>query len=177
MNIFTCSKRARMLDINLIRNEPEKVKENIKKKFQDDKLPLVDELLKKDAEVKKLMKDAQDLRQKRNSLSKDINEAKKKGNDIKKILADAKSVPDKIKKIEDKQAKLQLRVKEILYILPNMIHESVPSGKDERFSPSYQNLYLSPQKKPGHFCYPFPEGKSSLNKQLILRPGICYAWQ
>ncbi len=120
-----------MLDIRFIRENPDIVKENIKKKFQDKKLPLVDELLEKDSRKRALMKRSQDLRARRNTLSKQINEAKKKGEPIDKLLDEAKDIPDKIKKIETEQEKLDTRIREILFIIPNIIHPSVPIGKDD----------------------------------------------
>jgi len=120
-----------MLDINIIRDYPEKIKENIKKKFQDEKLPLVDELLKKDKKFRNLKQELDSLRQKRNTLSKEINQAKKQGKDIKKIIKEAKEIPNRIKDLELKTKQLQIRIKEILYKIPNIIHESVPIGKDD----------------------------------------------
>ena len=76
-----------MLDIKFIRENPKAVKENIKKKFQKDKLPLVDELLKKDEDFRGLLKQSEKLRAKRNNLTSDINNAKKAGEDISKIIS------------------------------------------------------------------------------------------
>jgi len=121
-----------MLDPKLIRENPDKVKENIKKKFQEDKISLVDDFLKLDDEKRKLMQEAQKLRHERNELSKKINEAKKKGEDAKEFMSVVKEIPGKIKDIEEKQSKLDERITEILLIIPNMIHESVPIGKNDK---------------------------------------------
>lgn len=121
-----------MLDPKFIRENPDKVKENIRKKFQEDKISLVDEFLKLDNEKRKLMQEAQKLRHERNELSKKINEAKKKGKDAKEFMSVVKEIPGKIKNIEEKQSKLDERITEILLIIPNMIHKSVPIGKNDK---------------------------------------------
>ncbi len=120
-----------MLDIKFIRENPEKVKENIKKKYQYDKVELVDELLKKDEEKRNLMTESQDLRHKRNEISKSINEAKKNNKDATDLMNQAKDIPEQIKNIESKIEKLQAQIKEILFVIPNIIHSSVPIGKDD----------------------------------------------
>lgn len=121
-----------MLDIRFIRENPDIVKDNIKKKFQDKKLPLVDELLEKDKLWRNLKSEIDELRAKRNKLSLEINEAKKKKkeNDIKKILKEAKDIPEKIEELEKKKRIIYSRVLEIQKIIPNIIHKSVPIGKD-----------------------------------------------
>ena len=119
-----------MLDIKLIREQPEKVKENIRKKSQDDKLPLVDELLEKDKRRLELMKEAQKLRHERNTLAEQIKKKKKEGKDFKQIVTKAKGIPDQIKGIESEQEKLEADIHDIMLRIPNMIHESVPIGED-----------------------------------------------
>lgn len=119
-----------MIDINLIRDKPELVKDNIKKKSQLDKLPFVDEIRKLDIKVRELKQDAQNLRAERNKISEKINEAKKAGKDPKKVLEEAKKIPDKIKAIEDEQAKIELKITEMMLKIPNMIWKGVPKGKD-----------------------------------------------
>jgi len=120
-----------MIDIKLIRENPSLVKENIKKKFQDAKIALVDEFLEKDKKKREMIQEAQRLRQRRNELSKEINELKKKGKKAEEQLAEAKDIPEKIKEIEDNQLLIDARLKEILYQIPNIIHKSVPIGKDD----------------------------------------------
>ena len=119
-----------MLDIKFIRENPEKVKENIKKKFQDEKIKKVDELLKKDKEYRELLQKSEKLRAERNKITAEINKQKKKGEDFSKLLKEAKKIPDKIKEAEETQNKLKKEIREILFIIPNMIHGSVPIGKD-----------------------------------------------
>ena len=120
-----------MLDIKFIRENPEKVKENIKKKYQYDKVELVDELLKKDEEKRLLMTESQKLRQRRNEISKSINEAKKNNTDATELLNEAKKIPSEIKGLDEKIETLEAGIKEILFIIPNIIHHSVPIGKDD----------------------------------------------
>ncbi|MEA3429737.1 MAG: serine--tRNA ligase [Nanoarchaeota archaeon] len=120
-----------MLDLKFIRENSDKVKENIKKKFQDSKLKKVDELLKYDEENRKLMQESQKLRQKRNLVNQEINKLKKSGKDIKKKLAEAKKIPEKLKQIESKQEEVGNKICEILKIIPQIIHDSVPIGKND----------------------------------------------
>lgn len=122
-----------MLDIKLIRENPEVVKENIKKKFQDEKLPLVDKVLKLDEKWRKVKFDADKLRHERNQISEQINKAKKEKDEkkAKELIKKAKSIPDKIKKSGEKTSKLEEEIKEILLQLPNIISKQTPIGKDE----------------------------------------------
>ncbi|PJC45415.1 serine--tRNA ligase [Candidatus Pacearchaeota archaeon CG_4_9_14_0_2_um_filter_30_8] len=122
-----------MIDINLIRENPEKVKENLKKKFQEEKIALVDEILKIDEKWRKLKYDEDEFRSERNKISKRIAEELKKGNkkEVEKLKKNAKEIPEKIEKIEIKRKKFESKIKEILVKIPNIIHESVPIGKDE----------------------------------------------
>lgn len=119
-----------MLDIKLLREKPEIIKENLKKKFQTDKLPWVDAILEKDKKWKELKKKSDNLRAERNRLSLAINTLKKEGKDAKKIIQEAAAIPDKIKKTDEEKAKLEYGIKHGLMSLPNIIHESVPTGKD-----------------------------------------------
>ncbi len=137
-----------MIDINLLRTNPELVKDNIRKKFQKDKIKLVDEAVKLDSEIKQLKQQAQDLRTERNTLSMQINDAKKAGKDVKKILDKAKKIPEQIKEIEDEELKLDHKLTEIIYALPNMMHASVPLGRD-----ASENKELRKIGKPKEFKF------------------------
>jgi seryl-tRNA synthetase len=122
-----------MLDINLVRRNPELVKENIKKKYQDTKLPLVDKVLELDAEFRRAKTRADELRGHRNSLSKQIGilmgQGKKaEAEDIKiQVAAMAKELAE----TEAKEEPLQDEIRKIMLILPNIIDETVPLGKDD----------------------------------------------
>ncbi|MBU1201364.1 MAG: serine--tRNA ligase [Nanoarchaeota archaeon] len=119
-----------MIDLKLVRENPELVKKNIKNKFQGAKLPLVDKLVEMDKEERRLKVEAEQLRHKRNSLSLSISEVKKKKGDASKLLSEAKNIPQKIAKIEEKQKALQDDIRTIMLTIPNIIHESVKIGKD-----------------------------------------------
>ncbi|RLG10934.1 serine--tRNA ligase [Candidatus Pacearchaeota archaeon] len=120
-----------MIDIKLIRENPDLVKENIKKKFQDEKLPLVDKVLRLDKKWRKLKYQDDSLRKQRNSISKKINELKKSKKSFEKELKKARQIPKKIEISEIKRKKLEKEIKEIMYKIPNIIHSSVPIGRDE----------------------------------------------
>tara|TARA_B100002003_G_C14104355_1_gene531176 strand:+ start:383 stop:1663 length:1281 start_codon:yes stop_codon:yes gene_type:complete len=138
-----------MLDIKFIRENPDKVKENIKKKFQEDKVKKVDELVKKDKDYRKLLQDSEKLRASRNTITAEINKAKKEGKDVKSIIEKAKEIPTKIKEIEETQNKLKKEIKELLYEIPNMIHKSVPIGKNDK-----ENVEREKIGKPKKFTFP-----------------------
>ena len=123
-----------MIDINLIRENPDLVKENIKKKFQDDKLPLVDKVKKLDEQWRKLKFEEEQLRKSRNDISKKIAEAKKSKNEkeAKSLMTKAKKIPEEISESEQKRKKLEDKIKEIMYKIPNIIHKSVPIGKNDK---------------------------------------------
>ncbi len=120
-----------MIDIKLIRENPGLVKENIKKKFQNKKLGLVDEVKKLDEEWRKLKYKEDSLRSGRNKISEQINKLKKQGKNTKQEIKKAKEIPGKIEKIQEKRRKLETKIREIMYQIPNIIHKSVPVGKDE----------------------------------------------
>jgi seryl-tRNA synthetase len=120
-----------MIDIKLIRENPELVKKNIKKKFQDEKIPLVDKIAKLDEKWRKLKYDEDALRSKRNKISKKISELKKAGKNADKELKRAKEIPEEITKSEEKRKKLEKEINRIMMSIPNIIHESVPIGKDD----------------------------------------------
>jgi len=122
-----------MIDIRLIRENADLVRENIRKKFQDDKVGLVDEVLDLDAKWRKEKKKVDDLRAERNRISEEINvlmKAGKKAN-ANKLIVEAKGIPAKIEKIEKRVGKMGIEVRKIMMRIPNVIHDSVPSGKDD----------------------------------------------
>ena len=121
-----------MIDINLIRNNPDLVKDNIKKKFQEEKIKLVDDILKLDNNWRKLKFEEDNFRAQRNKISQEINNLIKenKREKIEPLRKQAKEIPEKIKAIQEKRTELELNIKKILYQIPNIIHSSVPIGKD-----------------------------------------------
>ena len=120
-----------MLGIRYVREHPEEVKENIKRKFQDEKLSLVDELIKVDEEYRSVLSESQSYRTERNRVSEKINEAKKSGKDAQDLIRQAKEIPQKIRESEERLASLKTRRDELLLAIPNILHESVQSGKDD----------------------------------------------
>ncbi|VVB83778.1 Serine--tRNA ligase [uncultured archaeon] len=120
-----------MIDIKLIRENPDIVKENIKKKFQTEKLPLVDKVIKLDEEWRKLKYQEDELRSRRNNISNEISEAKKAKKNVSELLKNAKEIPEEIGKIGEKKENLERQIKEIMMTIPNIIDKSVPLGKDD----------------------------------------------
>ena len=122
-----------MIDINLIRTNPELVKENIKKKFQDHKLELVDEVIKLDQNNRNLKSEGDELRAKRNSLSGEIGKLmrEKKIEEANAIKADVATINDRIKEVEEEEEILSKKIREIMLVIPNIIDDSVPLGKDD----------------------------------------------
>lgn len=122
-----------MIDINLIRTNPELVKENIKKKFQDSKLPLVDEVVELDKQNRALKQEGDDLRAMRNKLSGEVGKLmkEKKFDEAEKIKAQVKADAERILEIEKKQAEIDEEVKKRMMVIPNIVDKSVPVGKDD----------------------------------------------
>ncbi|MAG24610.1 serine--tRNA ligase [Candidatus Pacearchaeota archaeon] len=120
-----------MIDINLIRESPALVKENIKKKFQNEKLPLVDKIVKSDKEWRELKGKVDSLRHERNKISIEISKEKKAGNSATQLLKQAKQIPKKIQDLEAKSNSLQDEIKKAMLQMPNIISKETPKGKDE----------------------------------------------
>lgn len=121
-----------MLDIKLIRENPKLVKENIKKKFQNEKLVLVDKIGKLDEEWRALKYSEDKLRSDRNKISQEINELKKDRKSVSDLIKRAKKIPDEILKIQEKRELLEREIQKILSQIPNIMHKSVPSGKSDK---------------------------------------------
>jgi len=119
-----------MLDLKFIRENPTVVKENIKKKFQDSKLELVDELISLDKEWRETKQKADSLRHERNTLTLEITKLKKAGKDVSQVIRKAQTIPQEIKNLEEKEVELETKIKELQMQIPNIIHKSVPIGKD-----------------------------------------------
>ncbi len=122
-----------MLDIKFVRENPEAVKENIRKKFQDEKVPLVDEVIMLDGERRDVQKRADELRANRNKLSKEIGNlmAQGKKEEGMALREQVKAQADELDKLSKKETELTEKVTKIMMIIPNMIDESVPIGKDD----------------------------------------------
>ena len=122
-----------MLDIKFVRENPELVKENIKKKFQDAKLPLVDEVIRYDAEYRAAITEAESLRAQRNKLSKSIGAlmAQGKKDEAEQVKKQVTEQADRLKALEVREAELQEEVRSRMLVIPNMLDASVPIGRDD----------------------------------------------
>ena len=122
-----------MIDIRFLRENPDAVKENIRKKFQDAKLPLVDEVIALDEESRKTQAEADDLRSKRNKVSKQIGALMGQGKkeEAEKVKAEVAQINARIAELEPKEAKIAERIREIMLVIPNIIDPSVPIGPDD----------------------------------------------
>ena len=122
-----------MLDINLLRNDPEKVKENIRKKFQDQKLPMVDEVIAFDKEYREAIQQADGLRNKRKTMSKQIGGLLGKGlkEEAEKVKAEVAAMADELDALEKKEEELKGEIRKRMLVIPNIIDDSVPIGKDD----------------------------------------------
>lgn len=122
-----------MIDIKLIRENPELVKENIKKKFQDEKLELVDEVKKLDEDYRALRVRADELRGRRNTISKEIGQLMKQGlkDKAEEVKAEVAKIAKEIEESEVKEIELEAAIKKIMMVIPNIVDPSVPVGKDD----------------------------------------------
>ena len=122
-----------MIDIKLIREDRELVKENIKKKFQDHKLPLVDEVYDMDIKYRKTKTEADELRSKVNNLSKEIGNLMrdKKVEEANKVKEEVASIKTRIPELEEEEQKLEQEIKQRMMSIPNIIADDVPIGEDD----------------------------------------------
>ena len=122
-----------MIDIKLIRENPEVVKENIKKKFQDEKLPLVDEVAALDKEYRETKQKGDSLRADRNRMSKSIGGLMRDGKkeEAEQVKAQVKAMGDEMEALEKKEAELNEEINKRMMVIPNIIDPSVPIGKDD----------------------------------------------
>ena len=122
-----------MLDIKLVRSNPELVKENIKKKFQDEKLPLVDEVLELDAQFRASKGRGDELRQQRNTISKEIGKLMSQGkkDEAQEVKKQVQAIAGELEEMERKEAELSAEIRKRMMVIPNIIDPSVPIGKDD----------------------------------------------
>jgi seryl-tRNA synthetase len=120
-----------MLDIRFVRAHPEIIKADLQKRNDREKIIWVDDLLAKDARSRELKVDTDQLRQRRNTIARDINAAKKAGQDAGSLMAEAAALPGKIKANDAEQEEIKNTIKNYQMRLPNILHESVPVGKDD----------------------------------------------
>ena len=122
-----------MIDLKFLRENPDIVKQNIKNKFQDDKLPLVDQVIELDAAARAAQQEADELRAAKNKNAKEIGalmaQGKKEEAEAKK--AEVKANKDRLEELEAQEKDLKAKVREIMLVIPNIIDPSVPIGKDD----------------------------------------------
>ena len=150
-----------MLDLKFLRENPELVKENIKRKFQDAKLPLVDEVIALDKEKRTLQSGAETLRASRNDLSKQIgmfmkNKEIEKANEIKAIVSRNN---ERIAEIEPIVTELEGKIKNIMMVIPNIVDPSVPVGKDDS-----ENVEIQKYGEPVVPAYEIPYHADIINR-------------
>ena len=122
-----------MLDLKFVRENPEVVKKNIQNKFQDSKLPLVDEVIALDIENRKTKTEADELRASRNKISKQIGAlmAQGKKDEAEEIKKQVTAQSERLAQLEEKESELDKKINDIMMVLPNIIDPSVPIGKDD----------------------------------------------
>ena len=122
-----------MLDINMLRTEPEKVRENIRKKFQDAKLPMVDEVIQLDKDYRAAQQQADALRNQRKQKSKLIGGLMGQGKkeEAEQVKAEVAALANDLEALEEKEKDLQAEIRKRMLVIPNIIDDSVPIGRDD----------------------------------------------
>ncbi|MGD0688709.1 MAG: serine--tRNA ligase [Candidatus Bathyarchaeia archaeon] len=151
-----------MLDMKFVRENPQVVKQNLERRGDEAKIPWVDELLENDRRWRSLRTEADTLRSKRNKLTEQIAQARRQGQNTTQLVKEAEQIPDKVKTLEKESADLDSKIANTLMQLPNLIHESVPVGKDEN-----DNVEVRKWGKPPEFNFK-PKDHIDLTTQLGL---------
>ncbi|MEM2280463.1 MAG: serine--tRNA ligase [Candidatus Bathyarchaeia archaeon] len=138
-----------MLDIKLVREKPEFVRENLARRGDPENLRILDELLECDKLWRQHLTRLNEMRQKRNRITAEIALTKKRGGDVTVLVSEAKAVDEEITRLEKLVAKFEEKVHNYLMILPNLLHESVPIGKDET-----ENVVVKIWGEPPEFNFP-----------------------
>ncbi len=120
-----------MLDIKFIIENKDVVKEDLKKRNEEELIPKLDEMINYYEKFKEIKASLDELRHKRNILKEEAQKRRKSGEDIQNIILEIKEISNKIKEMEEKEKDMQRKYLEILYLIPNITHDSVPYGKDE----------------------------------------------
>jgi seryl-tRNA synthetase len=134
--------------MRFVRDNVDLVKENLKRRDEIEKIPWVDELINNDKKWRSLQNEANSLRAKRNKLTEEIAQLRRKGQDTSSLVKQAEQIPEQIKDLEQQTAGLENKVTSALMGLPNIMHESVPFGKDEN-----DNLEVRKWGKPPEFGF------------------------
>lgn len=143
-----------MIDINILRNDPERVKANIKRKFQDQKLPLVDEVLQLDKNLRALKKEGDELRSQKNQISSQIGRlmAQNQRDEAEKSKAKVGQINKRIVEIEAEEEIVAAKVKKIMMTIPNFVADDVPVGKDDGENVQLET-FLEAKEKPFEVPY------------------------
>jgi len=134
-----------MLEMKFIREHADIVKADLNRRGAVDKLAWVDELLQQDQKWRSLQAQANALRQQRNKLTEQIAKLRKEGRDAAPVMREAEAIPDKIRELEQEAGNIRERINQILMQLPNIMHESVPTGKDEHDNVEVRKWGTPPQ--------------------------------
>ena len=152
-----------MLDIKLIREHPEIVRNDLKKRGDLEKLKMLDDLIEYDKHWRRLLTEVNELRHRRKVVTAEIASLKKRSEDVSRQMEEAKRIPQNIKKLENQVEEYKEKVDRILLRLPNILHESVPFGKDES-----ENVVVKIVGKPPKFDFePKSHVEIALNLGLI----------
>ena len=132
-DVFFYEKEDKMLDIKFVRENPDAVKENMKKKFQDAKIPLVNEVILEDKELRQVQQHADDLRAQRKKISKQIGALMGQGkkDEAEEVKQQVRNMADELEALEEKEESLRESVRHKMMMIPNMIDETVPIGKND----------------------------------------------
>jgi seryl-tRNA synthetase len=134
-----------MLEMKFIREHPDTLKADLQRRGAVDKLAWVDELLQNDQKWRSLQVQANALRQQRNQLTEQIAKLRKQGQDAAPVMREAEAIPDKIRELEQEAGNVRERINHTLMQLPNIMHESVPTGKDEHDNAEIRKWGTPPQ--------------------------------
>jgi len=134
-----------MLDIKLIREQPEKVRENLARRKDPEKLTLLDHVIETDMKWRELTQRVNDLRRRRNQISSEIGKVMKEGGDASSLRKEASEIPSQLRELESQMSESQEKLHDGLMRLPNMLHESVPYGEDDHDNVEVQRWGKKPE--------------------------------
>ena len=129
--LYSPQLRIHMLDIDVIRDNPERIRKDLEKRKDDDAIKKLQRLKQIDKEWREKKGKEDDIRHERNEISKKINKAKKQGKDAEQLIEKAREIPDKLEKVEQEREELEEKRKELWWSLPNITHDSVPYGEED----------------------------------------------
>lgn len=138
-----------MIDIKLIREEPNKVRKNLEKRQDEEILHRFDSLVEKDKKRLAILKETENLRKQRNEITKEISQLKQRGEKVEGEMKKAGEIGKRIKNAEEELEKLTKETEDLLYRIPNLLHESVPYGKDDHDNKTVRVVGKKPRIKEG----------------------------